>query len=375
MFDIGETNMRMNKSYVPCLRWKQGEYQALYRLSSTARNLIIPVIEVAEIGFDFEKQENSKTIDEHLRDFATRVKGKWGKDECFVDMHLIEPTERMANGQHTTTFVFDDLRMKGVQAIPVIGVANDSQVRSSVYKTIKIDGRGLCMRINLEETAEPNLTDKVKTLLQECNVLAEQCDLILDLGVPNFEPLDGFAGLLDIIITNLPYLNKWRSFGLLGTSFPSSLSGINSGLSTISRNEWRLYKKLTKHLKTSHTRIPCFGDYAINNPEISMVDPRHMKPKANIRYTTSDNWLIARGQNVRDYGYSQHKELCNLVIDSGDYYGHPFSKGDKYIYDCAQGNVSTGNLTTWRWVGTNHHLEMVSRESAKFAASLDTPAL
>lgn len=41
-------------AYVPSLRWRLGEYQALSRLSEGAKERIVPFIVVPEIEFDFE---------------------------------------------------------------------------------------------------------------------------------------------------------------------------------------------------------------------------------------------------------------------------------------------------------------------------------
>lgn len=369
--------MKSRKNYIPCLKWKQGEYQALLRLSSTTKDSILPIIEVAEFSvdepensFDHEEGKPPKTIDEHLSKFAKRVKEKWGTNECFVDLRHIEATSRLVDGQHPMSFIFDDLRSQGVKAIPVVGLEQDTQYRASAHEAIVVDNRGFCLRVSLQKASSPNLVEIVDNLLGEMGVGTDQCDFIFDLGAPeNFEPLNVFAGILESIIKNIPYLNSWRSFGLIGTSFPSSLSGIKSGISFIPRNEWRLYKELIKNLKISNIRIPTFGDYVINHPKVSNMDMRFMKPKANVRYALSDSWLIARGENVRDYGYGQHRELCNLILKSREYSGDSFSPADKYIYDCAKGTVPTGNLSTWRWVGTNHHLEIVTRDVANLAAS------
>ena len=362
--------MMMGKIYVPCLRFKQGEYLALKKLSVEAKNYIMPLLEVAEIGFDFENQTESKTIDEHLKKLAKRVKENWGIDECFVDLRLIDGNERMVSGEHPVIFTFNDLRLKNVNAIPVIGLDADTSFRKAVTQTIKFDGRGLCIRTNLDETSGSNFAEMLENLISELHINPENCDFILDLNAPpNFEPLNTFANLLQYIIADLPHLNEWRSFGIIGTSFPPSLSGINSGVSYLPRNEWFLYKELVKKLKELGMRIPTFGDYVINNPEILKMDMRLIKPKANIRYALDDRWLIARGETIRDHGLGQYKKLCGLIIASQDFYGASFSIDDKYIYDCAKGVVSTGNPTTWRRVGTNHHLEVVARAVANFAGS------
>jgi hypothetical protein len=355
--------------YIPCLRWKQGEYQALNKLSSIAQDSIMPLIEVAEIGFDFESRTCCKTIDEHLYPFAKRVRDKWGKKECFVDIRHIGASKLMANGQHPGTFVFDDLRSKGVLATPVTGMILDPQFQAAVHQVVSVDGRGLCLRVNIEEVAKVSFDSSMHNLIRRYGLAIEQCDLIIDLRAPNFEPLDGFTGLLLNIIRNLPNLELWRSIGIIGTSFPTSLSGLKKGTSIIPRDEWRLYKLLEADLKEHGIRVPSFGDYAINHPDQLSVDMRIVKPNASVRYTINDKWLIAKGQNVRDYGFAQYEELCQMVVESNYYCGQQFSMGDEYIFACANNQVSKGNLTTWRWVGTNHHIEMVVRDVANLAAS------
>jgi hypothetical protein len=358
-----------SEHYVPCLRWKQGEYQALLHLSSDTKNSLTPLIEVPEIGFDFETRLESKSVDEHLSAFAKRLKAKWGGSHCFVDMHLVGLSKRMKTGQHPFAFAFDDLRSKGSLAIPVIDLKQDSACQNEIGAITAMDKRGLCIRIGIEEAAKSNIAALLETLIDQYDVGVDQCDFILDAGAPNFEPINGFSGLLETLIGRLPHLNKWRSFALIGTSFPRSMGEVKQGASIIARNEWKLYTSLVKRLRGSGIRIPAFGDYGINHPDAISLDMRLAKPSATVRYTIDDGWLIVKGSNVRDHGYGQYRGLCKAVVESGHYRGPTFSRGDKYIYDCAQGSESTGRLTTWRWVGTNHHLEKVARDVANLSVS------
>lgn len=355
------------KLYVPCLRWKQGEYQALFRLSSDTKDMITPLIEIPEIGYDFENATESTTIDEHLSQFAKRVNDKWHNRYCLVDIHNVGVLNLLETGQHPLAFVFDDLRLKGALAIPVIDLDQDMAYQDEISRIVSIDKRGLCIRINVEEAANAKLKSLLDTLLQNMRVSPKDSDFILDLKSPNFEPVDTFARILAGFIARLPYLKVWRSFALIGTSFPKSMAEVEKGLSIIPRSEWQLYKLLVKHLHDAQTRIPRFGDYAINHPEIISLDMRKVKPSASVRYTIDDGYLINKGANVRDFGFTQYNRLCRTVVESGYYCGESLSAGDKYIGDCAHGNASTGTLTTWRWVGTNHHLEKVVRDIANFS--------
>jgi hypothetical protein len=352
--------------YVPCLRWKQGEYQAVRSLSEATKDFITPLIEVPEKGFDFETQSDKKSIDEHLAPFAKRVSEKWGDRPCFVDLKLIPASERMQGGIHPVRFVFDQLELKGCAAVPVTGLNRDAQYHIAVLESVARGPRGVCIRITLEEAAKSSLRFAVEALLAD-KAPMEECDFILDLEAPNFLPVDGFARLIESLIRQLPFLNRWRTFSMIGTSFPSTMGEIQTSEATIPRNEWLLYKQLVPALRKSGIRIPAFGDYAINHPEVLQMDMRLLKPAGTIRYATDDGWLIVKGPNVRDNGFGQYVNHCKNVTRSTSFSGSNFSKADKYILDCAAGRASTGNLSTWRWVGTNHHIEKVAQDVASFS--------
>lgn len=362
--------MSINSNYyVPCLRWKQGEYQALSRLSPSTKDVLKPLIEIPEIGYDFEKRSDSKTIDEHLAKLAHRIEANWGHRSCFVDIRLIESSERMETGQHPLAFVFNELRSKDALATPVIDLRQDSDCQNAISETVAMDKRGVCARINIEEAARSNFKDSLEGLLQKHNVGPGECDFVLDLRSPNFDPIDGFVNLLTVLIEELPYLDVWRSFVLIGTSFPRSMAEVPRGLSIRPRKEWLLYTSLISSLKHSGTRIPTFGDYGISHPDVVKLDMRHIKPNASVRYTIDNAYLINKGLNVRDHKFDQYHKLCQNIVESKHYCGEAYSEGDKYIKRCAQGIASTGRLTTWRWVGTNHHLEKVAKDIANLSVS------
>lgn len=372
--------MRPPKYYIPCLRWKQGEYQALLRISAETKDSILPIIEVAEFfinnpgnSFDFEEGKPPKTIDKHLLEFAKRVKSKWGANECFVDLRHIEAPCRLADGQHPVSYIFNGLRLQGVKAIPVIGFEQDSQYRASVCSVIKIDNRGLCLRVSLQSASRFDFGEMVNTLLGNLEIGPDQCDFILDMGAPdNFEPLDVFAGIIESIIKYIPNLNIWRSFGLIGTSMPTTVGKFPNGITFLQRCEWQLYKRLIFRLEALGIRVPTFGDYVVNHPSALNLNMKFIYPKAAVRYSINNKWLISRGNQIRGkkgIGLGQYRELCKLVVNSGYYFGPSFSFGDEYILKCANNEIKPGSPSRFREVGTSHHLEMIVRDLASLAAS------
>jgi len=358
--------MFTHRHYVPCIRWKQGEYKAMSLLSSSASDLTTPLIEVPEKGYDFESKSDKKTIEAHLAPFPKRVATNWGKRRCFVDLNLIAAAERLKPSIHPVTHVFDELESLGCIAVPVTSPGRDAAYQRAVLQSTAWKKRGLAVRLTIEEAARPNLKNVLHALLGSEN-RPEACDLILDLRAPNYVPLAGFAKIIAAIISRLPDLDRWRTFALIGTSFPSHMGMIQTKLEIVPRHEWALYKLVAVALAKAGVRIPAFGDYVINHPELLQKDMRLLKPSATIRYAIDDAWLIVKGKNVRDYKYGQYRGLAKSVLGHSSFLGTSFSKGGKYISDCANGTESTGNLSTWRWVGTNHHLEKVVRDLSSFS--------
>ncbi len=89
-----------------------------------------------------------------------------------------------------------------------------------------------------------------------------------------------------------------------------------------------------------------------------------MRPSASVRYTHDTYWLVPKGRNLREYGFDQFHGVCRALVQRVEYAGPQFSWGDQYIDDCAAERVGPGNLTTWRKVGTSHHLAFVVRQLA-----------
>ncbi len=179
--------------------------------------------------------------------------------------------------------------------------------------------------------------------------------------------------LLQIVVQKLPYLEDWRTFTLIGGSFPSSIAEIKGVKSIVPRHEWLVYQDLANYLKRESRRIPTFGDYTISHPKVVMLDMRLVKPSAKLIYTTDNAFYVRKGPNVRDNGFTQYHDYCMELVKSTIFKGETFSAGDKLIYDCAHRTKKPGNLTTWKWVGTNHHMERLVEDTSISPSSSSSP--
>ena len=352
------------RHYVPCVRWKMGEYQAVSRLSPKARGVITPFIEVPERGFDFETGQEAKTLEAHIKLFPERIAKKWGRGVCFVDPKLLN--EGMSHAAH---FIFSGLQQLGCAAVPVTGIERSLDYQKAVRRASTADKRGICLRVSLLQASGANAKREIDRLLASLGTTPEGTDCVLDMEAPgSFEPIDGFVGALLAIVERLPYLRRWRTLTLMGTSFPETTASLQRGPQLVPRHEWMAYKELVDRLRQAKLRLPTFGDYCIAHPKVLDIDPRIMKPPATVRYTTDGAWYVVKGTNVRKDGFAQYRGLCSDVASSR-HFTRGLSKADMYIAQCALGEGATGNLTTWRWVGTNHHIEKVVFDIASLFGS------
>src|SRR5688500_585265 len=93
------------RKYGPCQRWKIGEYKSVSLLSRSAKEMITPLIEVPEKGFDFETESFKKNIQDHLEPFAKRVRQNWAERACFVDVGHIPEDDRLPDGEHPVNYI------------------------------------------------------------------------------------------------------------------------------------------------------------------------------------------------------------------------------------------------------------------------------
>jgi hypothetical protein len=137
--------------YVPALRWRQGEYQALLRLTNRIKDRIVPFITIPEIEFDFEEWRPKKSVQEHVHPFAARYKSKWGKRPAWVGVHKSIVLSPMDDGRDIFTYVFEELRRYEANAVPAVPLGADPATIRAVAAIVKRDSLGAAISLRLED--------------------------------------------------------------------------------------------------------------------------------------------------------------------------------------------------------------------------------
>jgi hypothetical protein len=353
--------------YLPILKWKLGERDAMEGISRRCRAAIRPMAEIDSIPWDWENEVPSKSLDDHLQKLPLQTAQAWGTTPIFVDGQDVDG--QVDSGAHSLTWLFNELNTFSMAAIPVVRDDSSPAYLTAASGIAAGDGRGVCLRIGKDVVFGSDPTAVIVRLVQTLAVAASAVDLVVDLQAVQDDHIPPYAAALRMTWPMLAQLGPWRSMTLAAGSFPESLAGVPKGTSYIPRAEWDLWNQLS-----SLNPRPVYGDYAISSPNLIEVDPRMMTQSASIRYTTADDWMIVRGGSIKRHpdGWGQTRALSETLMASGQYAGPSFSRGDAFIHACANGG-SSGNATTWRRDGTNHHLEHVVAALANPGAGAGTP--
>lgn len=334
-----------NKRYFPILKGKMGEFSALQALLDAQRDLITPIIEIPP-GAQPESvivniancwSENSPI----MIDFGTI----YSDDEADPDS---EPGT--ASGIRT---LFSQAQARSLCLIPVTSLSmSDLQVLNEIHSTYNC---GVCFRLRSFDFEDGDITDRIEGIISQLDLQQSDVDLLVDLGTINHEQNAIYIMAITGMLSMLNSI-KARRFILASSAFPENLSGIaRDSIVRVPRADWILWNAVVQRIK-GEQRVPSYSDYAIAHPELPNIDPRMMNPSAGIRYTVNEDWVVVKGRGLRsEAGFAQFHDLSQRLVEHPEFGGVTDCWGDDFIRECAGGG-KTGNLTTWRKVGTNRHL-------------------
>lgn len=352
------------KHYVPVLRWKAAEKEALEKLSSERKKFLTPLIELimpqpTEYRVKEGDVERIKGSEELLNESLVKLKLKipdipeeilksWGTNPVFIDLSLIDYSLRL-NGLNQILSLGTKL---GLHLIPVINLSSDPELQKEAVIYSKDTRNGLCLRLFRNDFKSP-LLENINILLEKLQITKKDVDLIIDFQITDNKCLE----IKDFIVQILD-ISEWRTFTVISGTFPKDLMLFTPDMHFIERSDWNCW--LRQINSGDLGRKPAFGDYTIQHPIYAEPAPGS-NPSASIRYTLFDKWIIMRGQGLRSAntaGHAQYPALAKLLIEREEFFGENFSEGDSYIVKVGSDITTkvTGNPRTWLRAGINHHL-------------------
>lgn len=358
---------RDHRHYVPILRAKQGEFNALAQTEAAVRSQLTPLIELTPVSYepDDDEEGNGSHVDPSLPQVIRRLEQSWGTDRrALLDLGLVPSTPAIAGGRHPVEFIADEARAAGVLAVFVTGPRRDDAFQDAVGTAAAADGRGVCVRLSNEDFADLGGTiAEVDDMLGELELSYDDADLILDFCDIAPDRIGPTALAATGLLRGLPMIGDWRTLTLAATAFPRVADYGPNSLNTGPRAEWAIWQSLLAQ-DNDLPRMPAFGDYTVGGVQTAYEQSAAVfRPSPNLRYTTQDDYLVLKARHAR-HGHDQYNDLCRIMVDRPEYRGAEFSWGDGYIDRCAAGQDGPGNAMTWLKAAINHHLATVADQVA-----------
>lgn len=343
--------------YVPILKCKRGEQDALKTLDSSVANIILPLLEIPHSS----AVENATTI--RNQSFSEFINTFW-RDKPFYFYFL---PEWYSEGDAVDIETFSEFAIQTIlpfcsngYAIPVFDLSCTIGIRDwSVFANRRV-------AIRLRNNEFGAVEDTLNFLFLEGVLERKNVDLILDLQYVSADDLFAKKAVLKAALADLDGAEEFHSIVIAAVSFPKSskLASVESReIYRSKRIETELYaeaRKLSKRFRFNYV----YGDYGPTDIEdITFVVG--MTPNFKIKYTSFDNYLYIKGVSLKKGGldFENVQKLARLLVDSEDYSGENYSWGDKKISDIATGLTHTaGNLTSWVSYAMSHHITFIARQ-------------
>ncbi len=298
--------MRFDAShYVPILKGKQGELNAIKETSADIRGKFTPLIEVPPISLKYLEGEPdpipAKSIDVHVSDVGEKIATAIGSGRSvFIDGFCIENDATLPDGSEPVPTVFKSLRDKDVRFIPVTGLDRVDEYADAVKSATATDGRGCCLRLWTPDLESDELDAQIDSLLSYLGLDPSRIDLLVDFG-----PVIPSRAALSYQINALPKVTEWRTLTVGCSSFPVDMSNITqNSIAEFERKEWTNW--LFVRSKQIKVRMPTFADYAIKSSrtnrgrsEVYGDEPQHSLHGTDQLCVGKRRSLCAKGQQER----------------------------------------------------------------------------
>src|SRR5687767_4932717 len=145
----------MRAAYVPILRAKHGEIEALGHLSPITRRLTRPLLDVSS-----DDKEGPEQLETRLGDILSRLARSWGTTTpVYLDMSRFPPDATVSRDQLASEYLFSCARQLRLQAIPVTGPASDRGPGDTYLDVfagiVSRSAQGVALRFSYETFANP----------------------------------------------------------------------------------------------------------------------------------------------------------------------------------------------------------------------------
>lgn len=340
--------------YMPILKWKRGEQDALRYLDDAHWEGMLPLVELMPISAAPEAASLASALPDYCAQVAAQLAKSIPENQpVAIDSIYVSTGFNRQIGllllicQHLQKYITHPIipvfRARWLDLLPALSATKMQQLKNFPE---------LILRLRTDELEASQVTPSVKTIADM--VGHRNIHLIVD----QFSLVDRQHGECMAALT--PYLAAATSLTcasvtLAGGSFPINLTGKKQGVTDIARVEWKIWVQVTQDNAFSKLR---YADYAVTNP-VPMeedLDPKKMNPSIAIRYASDDFWRLYKGRGFKKGPAGELRALCKLLVTDPIYGGKGYCYGDKQYMAYSLGTDKNGIPWTWRRDATNRHL-------------------
>lgn len=357
-------------SYLAIVKWKAGERRALETLWPSRRRNLAVLFEMPPAGdFDHEEQRTLSPT-EHIKSFGKRLHDSWGDSLAFVDAHAVDDDIHKAGlSVHPLTELLERARLAKALACPATSLRRSAEYQDAVRRFVsKNNHLPIAIRVNpLDDMESVSFSDDLKRLIYYFGCSSERVALVLDfasLGALRRDEVDGFVETVAERIYDAIALGPWLKVITAFTSFPAELKMKVNTVESFPRTDWAAYRLILERQPALRDVI-IYGDYAIDcAPFQKSSGP--ISPSAQLRLTSDDNYLVVKGEQAKKpIGYSAIRPVADTLSRRAEFAGPTICDGDAFVARLASDpKANTGNASTWRWAGTDHHFARVLADIA-----------
>ncbi|MFI7163737.1 beta family protein [Rhodococcus erythropolis] len=351
--------------YRPFLLTKAAEWRALQNLEAKTLEKITPVYVVAPLDWDYEKDCNKKTLDEHITKIVAEIAAIGTIRHAFIDVTEVESGGNLANGLSPMSRLINETAALGVTLNPMISTKSSPATVAAAKTVLSTSDR--TVGINLIPNEWPSTAPAILTnLLASIGVGVDRVDLFLNAG----DALGTFAA--QAVVTELGRLHglgTFHSTTFAGSAWPKTLP-TGAGNYDIPRADYATFIDVIARCVSGGVPVPDYADWTITNPDTTLgVDPKILNIAAQFRYSAEDSWVLGKGalykgNGGKSQGAAAVPPMLNKLATHAKYGSTITTKTETWINN-ARVSGPSGNPTTWRQWGVLRHLELTVHQLAK----------
>ncbi|MFP6844345.1 MAG: hypothetical protein VB958_03920 [Thalassolituus sp.] len=353
----------MSFNYIPLLKLKQNEIQALRSLNKDSLEKITPFFDIPR-----NLEDNSiDIIEQKLKRGCSEILKWWPREKKFYIDTFDLPTTFDSNGKNYYYNILNTMAAADLLPVPVIAFNRDpshnkSALQFSIERNIKI----IAVRLDRQDISDYfTFEQDINSTLPPDNDMV--LDLILDLGVIQSDKDLRYS--VDICREFIKDLDnaavlKYRLLAISSSSIKKDFALPNRE-GTLPRYEYHI------HNQEYAVKIT-YSDYGIVTPEYAdeaiapQLISRVSTPK--VIYTGDSFYLFYRGGSFETHpsGRSQFFEISQKIVSTTTYRGSSFSEGDKFIQQKSNRIGSPSSQGHWYKMLNNAHFEFIIENLRSF---------